>query len=1106
MNSEPQISEPRCPACGGLLSSAANGTKTCLRCALGNALGLAGAEQPGQSGVATVLTQPLEQDNGEPQRFGDYQLLEEIARGGMGVVYRARQLSLDRIVAVKMLLFGPMAGKDYVQRFRVEASAAAGLQHPNIVAVHEVGVHQNQHYLVMDYIAGQTLSKLSGGQPLPPRAAAKYVKTIAEAIHFAHERGILHRDLKPSNVLIDQNDEPRVTDFGLAKRLDADSDLTMSGQVLGSPNYMAPEQASGKRGKVGRHSDVYSLGAILFHLLTGRPPFVAESVQDTIQLVLEREPITPRALVVGLPRDLETLCLRCLEKEPAKRYATAKDLADELGRFLQYEPILARPITRPERLWRWCRRKPALAGFAGATLMLLLTLAIGAPIAAYRINQARQAVASQSQRVAASAKALRRSLYLADMNAAQLALRENNRGRAIELLNKYFPNTNEDDLRGVEWRYLWKLCDGDELFTLDYHGFAVSAVVFSPDGKWLAVASFDNKVTILDVATQRICTWLPDAFNRINNQGLAFSPDGKILASTDNLAVNLWETDRWSRLRRLEGEGLTGDSVSLAFSPDGKILAIAAKQKLLLWSPSSGEQLASIQTAEVPTWLGSRLAFAPDRGRIAVSGADRIEVFDTESWSKVAEFRELPNSVLALAWFSNSLAAAHWGGMVKIWDTNNGHEVVQMQADPNATVALAFSPDGKTLATAGVDQRVHLWDVSALTEQSQRSAASGKPGTLTEIGIWKGHQSEVWSLAFSPDGQRLATGSKDGTAKLWHSSPSRAEAALLHTRNPLIFSRNGGELLTFNNDGTLTWWDSRSKQKLHGIDLTMPTNGFLAETISSDAKILVLSRTNGMVEIWNLESGQQTAQRKVSDAKIYRLRLSANNRVLLATGEKGVGDTPKRLAVVWDLDSNRLKEIPPGLLFDSELSPDGRIVASDTADYGVHLWDVPKERPLRTLKGHTWIVGRPAFSPDGKWLASPSWDNTIRLWDTASWEVRVLGGNLTGVRNLVFSPDGSILAARGTAENAVKLWNVTPGRDMAIGQELLNLQLEQKDFYEPLVISPDGSALALGEDRDDSSKVLLMRAPAIAEVEARRKAQAELTISVSDKSVSPRTQ
>jgi serine/threonine protein kinase len=267
-----------------------------------------------------------------PRPFGDYELLEEIARGGMGVVYKARQVSLNRIVAVKMILAGQLASAADVQRFRAEAESAARLQHPNIVAIHEIGQHEGQHYFSMDYVQGQNLAEFVGQKPLPPKQAAKYLKTIAEAIHYAHEHGILHRDLKPSNILIDQSGAPRVTDFGLAKQMKGDSDLTVSGQVLGSPNFMPPEQAAGKRGQVGPHSDVYALGAILFYLLTARPPFAAESMTETLQQVVNSDPPLPRLLNAAVPRDLETICRKCMEKEPAGRNRSPKELADERAR------------------------------------------------------------------------------------------------------------------------------------------------------------------------------------------------------------------------------------------------------------------------------------------------------------------------------------------------------------------------------------------------------------------------------------------------------------------------------------------------------------------------------------------------------------------------------------------------------------------------------------------------------------------------------------------------------------------------------------------------------------------------------------------------------
>ena len=340
-----------CAECGSELPVGLLGNR-CPRCLLGVGLEIerpgAGSAPEGNAGGFSAL--------GRVRCFGDYELIEEIARGGMGIVYKARQVSLNRLVAVKMILFGDLAGPRAIERFRREAESAAKLQHPNIVAVHEVGEHEGQCYFSMDYVAGPNLAGLVGNRPLPARQAVRYVRRVAEAIAYAHEQGLLHRDLKPSNVLIDRHDQPQVTDFGLAKTLGTGSvpaphtlPLTLSGQVLGSPNYLPPEQAAGRRGVVGPASDVYGLGAILYFLLTARPPFVGETIETTLAQVLNQEPVSPRLLNGSVPRDLETICLKCLEKDPARRYPGAQAVADELGRFELGQPILARPVGRDRK-------------------------------------------------------------------------------------------------------------------------------------------------------------------------------------------------------------------------------------------------------------------------------------------------------------------------------------------------------------------------------------------------------------------------------------------------------------------------------------------------------------------------------------------------------------------------------------------------------------------------------------------------------------------------------------------------------------------------------------------------------------------------------------
>jgi len=435
--------------------------------------------------------------------IGDYELIEEIARGGMGVVFKARQKNLDRLVALKMIRAGWLARSPELARFRAEARAVAGLQHPNIVAIHEVGEHDGQPFFSMEFVAGRTLDEIVREQPLTATRAARYLQQVAEAIQHAHERGVLHRDLKPSNVLIDAEDRPRVTDFGLAKRLEGDPSLTLTGQVLGSPSFMPPEQASSRHGKIGTASDVYSLGALLYHALTGRPPFVGDTIAATLRLVVEAEPVAPRVLLPTLPQDLETICLKCLSKESSRRYQTARELAEDLAHFLRKEPICARPASVAEKTWRWGRRKPAQA----AALLLLLVIAVGSPLAALRINQARrQADESRAkesqlrQHAEQLTEQSRQRLYAARINLAAQALETGEIDRVKEVLESLRPESGEEDLRGFEWHHLWHLSHREEVIFLGHKG-VVQSVAFSVDGSTVASGGSDNIVRIWNSTT-----------------------------------------------------------------------------------------------------------------------------------------------------------------------------------------------------------------------------------------------------------------------------------------------------------------------------------------------------------------------------------------------------------------------------------------------------------------------------------------------------------------------------------------------------------------------------------------------------------------------------
>jgi len=502
------------------------------------------------------------------RRFGDYELLEEIAHGGMGVVYKARQLSLNRLVALKVIRAGQLAPTAEVERFRREAEAAANLQHPNIVAIHEVGEHEGRHYFSMDYVEGKSLHDMARENPLPAHRAAQYVKTIAEAIHYAHQRGTLHRDLKPANVLIDQADQPRITDFGLAKRIEAGSELTGTGEVLGTPSYMPPEQASGRRGHVGPASDVYALGAILYELLTGRPPFRGETATDTVLQVLSNEPAAPRLLNSRIPRDLETICLKCLEKEPPKRYATAEQLARDLDRFLRGESILARPVGRAQRLWRWCRRNPVMAGMSAALVLVLLA---GTGTSTY------YAVREATQRQEAEGS-LYESLYQ-QARSGWLSKEPGWREKSLVAIRQAAQIHREDRLRDLAFQVLaswdWRVEQSIDL------GDEATVLAISPRGDALA-AALESTVEIRDLRSGEL-------------RSVWKSPSGSTLSC-------------------------------LKYDPDGRLAACADLSGwLYLWDPEQPSQHLARQVHPRPV---QSLAFGPGKDRIATTDGDSVRVWN----------------------------------------------------------------------------------------------------------------------------------------------------------------------------------------------------------------------------------------------------------------------------------------------------------------------------------------------------------------------------------------------------------------------------------------------------------------------------------------------
>lgn len=928
--------------------------------------------------------------------FGDYELLEEIAHGGMGVVYKARQVSLNRTVAVKMIRADRLAREEDIKRFYTEAQAAANLQHPNIVAIHEVGEEAGQPFFSMDYVEGESLASLVQERPLAPRQAATYVHAIAQTIHFAHQRGILHRDLKPSNVLIDRQDKVRVTDFGLAKVMTGDSQLTMSGTIMGSPSYMSPEQAEGKVHAVTVRSDVYALGTILYELVCGRPPFKADSTMETLRQVLETEPVSPRWLNPRLPRDLETICLKCLEKNPARRYATAQEFADELARFLNDEPILARPVGPAGRLWRWCRRKPALATVGAVAAVLLGVVAVGSPIAAYRLNAAR--LLAQQRELKA-----RRNAYAADMAVVQEAIGRRNYGYALQLLRAHRPAVGETDLRGWEWRHFWDLCRSDETATLTRNGPAPTTLRVSPSGKWLVSASQSGAIKLRNMLEGREALAL-------TNMGdiVAFSPDERwLLMARRSGRVWFWSLDNLSEV----GPALESSNMVqvLACLPDGQRFVTVGDGKLRVWDLTTRRQ---IEEHKVPA--GTRVVASSDAGKVAATtdhrhivlwerGVETNRVFDTQNIfaGHAMPFSFSPDGRL-LASAVSLLSGAQF--TVQIWDVASGRQITNYAAHIDYITSLTFSPDGQHVATTGYDQVTEVWET-----RSWRNAA-----------VLRGHLKNVLAAAFFPDQRRLVTSGEDETLKLWD------WARPISKKNRVTLPEAAtSELISGGRDSE--YFGCASPE--HSI-LALGTpagKGVLVDAVRGriarefaftegpvtkvaagpQAAILAFANRLGSVSLWDTRSASNLCTFELSSTQsVHQLAFAPNGRWLVASGSNGLfrlWDVPARV----ELEAWRDKTTHVATLL---FSPDSAILANGHRSGRIRLWDVGTAQLVFELSGHTYGMNRLAFSLDGKRLASTGWDASVRVWDLpARREIARFRGSRSSYFRVGFSPDGTRL-------------------------------------------------------------------------------------------------
>ncbi len=998
--------------------------------------------------------------------FGEYELLEEIGRGGMGVVYKARQKSLDRMVALKLLLFGPHAPAESVKRFRAEAVATAALQHPNIVAIHEVGFCQGQHFIAMDFVEGRSLAKVFADWRMRTadfRRQAGWVQTIAEALHYAHERGILHRDLKPSNVLIDTQGQPHVVDFGLAKRLEGDSELTITGQVLGSPNYMSPEQATGKRGTVSRRTDVFALGAILYHALTGHPPFLGEGLAETVQQVLNADPAPPRMLDPGVPADLETVCLKCLEKEPAKRYATAKLLAEELGRFLEGKTVLARPVSRLARAWRWCGRKPALASLIAA---LAVTVIAGFT-----------AVLGQLHRARLAELAALKNAYVADMNLARQALEESNLGRARALLARYRPanppraarlESIATDFRDWEWRWLWQRCQTHERATLAGASNFVHAVAVSPNNRWLAALSSQDALRLWDLASQKCVASRPEASFYRDPILFAVAELSLFAGSHETASVKIWSIPSLKQIAELRHEQAVH---WIALSGDGRILAAIDSRGVKVWDAREHRELADLDVESNLSF--GRVALSRDGRRMAFSDFDgRIRVWDWRSGERSAELRghtrtppwQAAVQDLAFTPDGGQLLSAGSDRILRLWDLSSGREQRQLAGHSDVVTAVAFSPDGATLATGGCDQTVRLWDVASWEIRA----------------VLRGHLDEVHDVTFSPDGRTVVSAGKDGAVKLWdaHSPPEpRFSWPVPAEVRLIVLAADAGVAGLLRADGSFGLMDTASWQEKPVRPLSIPWTHTLRITIDSRSTRLVASTEAGPIQAWRLPDALERTAFVGHEGRVEALAFSEDGRWLASAGTD-------RTLRIWQTDT-----LQQAFRFPHEheqvtsllLSADGMLLGATFNDGESEIWERATGRRRARFTPHK-MAHEIAFLHRSPRFITRSGDGTIKAWDLRTMRCEAtLRGSLRGVNSAAISPDDRTLAA-GTGEGVIRLW------DLRSGQEVAALEGHRESVGQ-LAFSRDGRVLlSVGEEAVRT--VRRWEAPPLAEIEAAENARA----------------
>ncbi len=1084
---------------------------------------------------------------GEHREFPEvpgYEILGILGHGGMGVVYRARQLKANRVVALKMIRAVEHASAQDHMRFQIETEAVARLQHPNIVQLHDVGEIGGQPFFSLELCAGGALdTRLKTWQPTP-RESAELIETLARAMHYAHLRGVVHRDLKPANVLLSFSREtpasadaalaersrlndvvPKITDFGLAKRTDESArDISQSGAIMGTPAYMAPEQAEGKVHDTGPAADVYALGALLYTCLTQRPPFVGTTTIETLRQVLNDEPPPPSRLVPNVPRDLETICLKCLAKEPARRYASAEALAEDLRRFQTGEPIQARPVSKLERGVKWVKRNRGLsAGIAAAVLALLVGTAVSTwqAIAASkaaasearqrqtaeeektRADAARQTAENEKQSADAArltaenekksadaarltaveekkgADAARKTaeqqrdrsellVYAGKLSLAQSAFQEGNGVLALQYLDECQWN-----LRGWEHRHLWTSFNSKQTFL--GHTDGVNSVAFSANGKRIVSGSSDKTVKVWDADKGQEVFTLMGHTDKVRS--VAYSADGKrIVSGSVDKTVKVWDAVKGKEIFTLKGH--TGGVSSVAFSVDGKRIVSGsgrgalneqehpAQGEVKVWDADKGKEIRTLDRFSNGV---ASMALSTDGKRIVTGndfGKGMVTVRNVDTGQEVLTLKGHKAGVTSVAFSADGqrIVSGSWDGTVKVWDTDKVQEILSLEGHTRTVTSVAFSADGKRIVSGSLDGTIKVWD----TDKGQ------------EMFTLIGHTGLVTCVAFSADDRSIVSSSDGlhaqgrplpGEVKVWDADKGQEVLTLRDSdgATSVAYSADGKRIVSGDWKRSIKVWDVEKRQLL----LTLKeghTEQITSLAISADGKRIVSGSIDRTVKVWDAEKGKEVFTLKGHTGWVLSVAFSVDGkRIVSGSGGFDVPSQPAKGEVkVWDADTGQeiitLKG-HTGSVASVAISADGKRIVSDNGDKTVKVWDADTGQEILILKGHTGEVLSVAFSADGKRIISGSMDKTAKVWDAdTGQEIFTLKGHTNGVVSVAFSVDGKRIVS-GSGDKTVKVW------DAAKGQEVLTLKGHLQSVLS-VAFSVDGKRIVSGSGEQSEPGVV----------------------------------